>query len=77
MNGGDRSGLLGIANKYWHNILSVCYMKPIIRVPPFRMDRGMEENRKQSYLNKWGETQPIIGDYLYYLTQKDDDCVGD
>ncbi|CAG9333965.1 unnamed protein product [Blepharisma stoltei] len=67
LSGKDRNSLLGIANKIWNNVLAMAYHRPKAPLPHIKENEEVLKARNEKYESHWGNTHPVIGDYLYEI----------
>lgn len=72
ISGADKGGLIAIARKIWQNALSLSFHKPRAIVARVSEKTEVLEKRNQAYIKHIGPVTPIIGDYLYCLSNEID-----
>lgn len=69
-DGLDRELLLNVANELWGKLLKLLDLRPRSWVECVEEEPEYRTKRIEEYSKCWGDTQPVIGDYLFEVAKE-------
>lgn len=69
-DGLDRELLFNVANELWGKLLKLLDLRPKTQVESVEEEPEYRNKRKEEYSKCWGDSRPVIGDYLFEIAKE-------